>query len=65
MRPLAHENYLVSRRFPFSRRGLAPFVTFLVTRQIFTGAGRIVAAVHRMPGFKMDRLIIPRAAAGA
>ena len=48
-----HENYLVSRRFPFSRRGLNQLVPFLVTRQIFTGAGRIGAAnsmdgwVHR------------------
>ncbi|HEU4684391.1 MAG TPA: proteasome accessory factor PafA2 family protein, partial [Nitrospira sp.] len=40
----SHENYLVSRRFPFSRRGLAPLVTFLVTRQVFTGAGRVGAA---------------------
>ncbi|MEQ1654343.1 MAG: proteasome accessory factor PafA2 family protein, partial [Nitrospira sp.] len=30
----SHENYLVTRRFPFSRRGLSPLVTFLVTRQI-------------------------------
>lgn len=37
----SHENYLVSRQFPFSRRGLAPLVSFLVTRQIFTGAGRV------------------------
>src|SRR5207249_9972534 len=35
-----HENYLVDRATPFSRivRDLAPF---LVTRQIFTGAGKI------------------------
>jgi Pup amidohydrolase len=35
-----HENYLVDRRTPFSRivRDLTPF---LVTRQIFTGAGKL------------------------
>ena len=36
----SHENYLVTRRFPFSRRGLAPLVTFLVTRQIFLCGAR-------------------------
>jgi proteasome accessory factor A len=40
----SHENYLVSRRFPFSRRGLGLLIPFLVTRQVFTGAGRIGAA---------------------
>jgi len=46
----SHENYLVSRRFPFTRRGLGPLVTFLVTRQIFTGAGRIGTAGLKMAG---------------
>ena len=51
----SHENYLVSRRFPFSRRGLNQLIPFLVTRQIFTGSGRIGTAstlegwVHRGP----------------
>ena len=40
-----HENYLVARKFPFSLRGLNPLVSFLVTRQVFTGAGRVGAAV--------------------
>jgi proteasome accessory factor A len=40
----SHENYLVSRNFPFTRRGLGLLVPFLVSRQIFTGAGRIGAA---------------------
>jgi proteasome accessory factor A len=44
----SHENYLVTRQFPFSRRGLNPLVTFLVTRQIFTGAGRIGTAEDAM-----------------
>ena len=39
-----HENYLVTRKFPFSRHGLSPLVTFLVTRQIYTGSGRVGAA---------------------
>ncbi|GJL54130.1 MAG: proteasome accessory factor PafA2 [Nitrospirales bacterium] len=38
-----HENYLVSRNFPFSYNGLGKLIPFLVTRQIFTGAGRIGA----------------------
>lgn len=39
-----HENYLVSRDFPFSYNGLGKLIPFLVTRQVFTGAGRIGAA---------------------
>jgi proteasome accessory factor A len=60
----SHENYLVTRRFPFTRRGLAPLVTFLVTRQIFTGAGRVGAASPQDAWIQMDRLIVPRAAIG-
>src|SRR5205085_6186319 len=37
----SHENYLVSRRFPFTMVCLGQLVPFLVTRQIFTGAGRV------------------------
>jgi proteasome accessory factor A len=40
----SHENYLVRRSFPFTREGLDRLVPFLVTRQIFTGAGRVGAA---------------------
>jgi len=58
----SHENYLVSRRFPFTRRGLGPFVTFLVTRQIFTGAGRVGTAGPQDAWIQMDRLIVPRGA---
>ena len=36
-----HENYLVSRDFPFSYSGLGQLLPFLVTRQVYTGAGRI------------------------
>ncbi len=39
-----HENYLVSRNFPFSYEGLGKLIPFLVSRQIFTGAGRIGSA---------------------
>lgn len=37
----SHENYLVSRDFPFTEKGMEPLVAFLVTRQIFTGSGRV------------------------
>ncbi len=60
----SHENYLVTRRFPFSRRGLSPLVTFLVTRQIFTGSGRVGAASPQDAWIQMDRLIVPRTAMG-
>jgi Pup amidohydrolase len=48
-----HENYLVDRRTPFSRivRDLTPF---LVTRQIFTGAGKVGAE-----GARGDRNRVP------
>ncbi|MCA9452591.1 MAG: proteasome accessory factor PafA2 family protein, partial [Nitrospira sp.] len=36
-----HENYLVTRDFPFTYQGLGMLMPFLVTRQVFTGAGRI------------------------
>ena len=39
-----HENYLVTRDFPFTYTGLGKLIPFLVTRQIYTGAGRIGAA---------------------
>lgn len=61
----SHENYLVSRRFPFSRRGMTPLVTFLVTRQIFTGSGRVGSAAPQDAWIQTDRLIIPRSAIGA
>lgn len=57
----SHENYLVTRRFPFTRRGLSPLVTFLVTRQIFTGSGRVGAASPQDAWVQMNRLIVPRA----
>lgn len=40
----SHENYLVRRSFPFTREGLDQLVPFLVTRQLFAGAGRVGAA---------------------
>jgi proteasome accessory factor PafA2 len=44
-----HENYLVDRKTPFSRivRDLTPF---FVTRQIFTGAGKVGAEGSRAEG---------------
>lgn len=56
-----HENYLVTRRFPFTRRGLGQLVPFLVTRQVFAGAGRVGAAQSPDGWVQMDRLIVPRA----
>jgi proteasome accessory factor A len=43
-----HENYLVSRRVPFEQiaRALTPF---LITRQIFTGAGKVGAENQTAP----------------
>jgi proteasome accessory factor A len=39
-------------------------VTFLVTRQIFTGSGRVGSAVPQDAWIQMDRLIVPRSAFG-
>ncbi|TKB64384.1 MAG: hypothetical protein E8D48_01730 [Nitrospira sp.] len=60
----SHENYLVSRRFPFSRRGMVPLVTFLVTRQIFTGSGRVGSAAPQDAWIQVDRLLVPRSSFG-
>lgn len=56
----SHENYLVSRTFPFSRRGLGTLVPFLVTRQIFAGAGRVGAAGAPDEWVQVGRLILHR-----
>ena len=56
----SHENYLVSRRFPFTRRGLGRLLPFLVTRQIFAGAGRVGAAATPDGWIPMDQLIVRR-----
>ena len=55
-----HENYLVSRRFPFSRRGLGPLVACLVTRQVFTGAGRVGAAATPDEWVQVGQIILHR-----
>lgn len=55
-----HENYLVSRRFPFSRRGLGKLLPFLVTRQLFTGAGRVGAASVQDVWLQRGQIIVPR-----
>jgi proteasome accessory factor PafA2 len=48
-----HENYLVDRRTPFARivRDLTPF---LVTRQIFTGAGKVGSESSREAGRRVS-----------
>ncbi len=56
----SHENYLVSRSFPFNRRGLSKLVSFLVTRQIFTGAGRVGATGTPDGWVPMDQLLVRR-----
>ncbi len=56
----SHENYLVTRRFPFSRRGLGLLVPFLITRQIFTGAGRIGSADTPDGWIPVEQLLIRR-----
>ncbi len=44
----AHENYLLSRQTPFAKViGYLP--TFLVSRQIFTGSGKVGSENHRPP----------------
>lgn len=51
-----HENYLVTRKFPFSYHGLGKLIPFLVTRQIFTGAGRIGKAEAAVNWIPMEHL---------
>lgn len=43
-----HENYLVEREVPFDRL-LRELVPFLVTRQIYTGAGKVGSENHSEP----------------
>ncbi|NCT89841.1 proteasome accessory factor PafA2 [Cellulomonas sp. APG4] len=50
-----HENYLVERDVPFELlvRALTPF---LVTRQVFAGAGRVgIGPTGRVPGFQLGQ----------
>ncbi len=56
----SHENYLVSRGFPFTRRGLGKLIPFLITRQIFTGAGRVGTAGIQDAWVQRGQLIVPR-----
>ncbi|MDR1152963.1 MAG: proteasome accessory factor PafA2 [Bifidobacteriaceae bacterium] len=50
-----HENYLVDRAVPFD--SLVAFMTpFLVTRQVFTGSGRVGLGQHGTePGFQLSQ----------
>jgi len=49
-----HENYLMDRRTPFSAI-VAALTPFLVTRQVFTGAGRVGRGQDgRTPGFQLS-----------
>jgi proteasome accessory factor A len=44
----SHENFLVSRAFPFNLEGLSQLLPFLVTRQIYSGTGRV--GIHQTLG---------------
>jgi len=56
----SHENYLVARDFPFSYDGLGRMIPFLVTRQIFTGAGRVGAHFAPDGWIIMDKENLPK-----
>ncbi|QDP98806.1 proteasome accessory factor PafA2 [Microlunatus elymi] len=50
-----HENYLLDRRTPFDRI-IRQFSPFLVTRQVFTGAGRVgIGQNSETPGFQLGQ----------
>jgi proteasome accessory factor A len=50
-----HENYLMSRATPFADV-VAGLTAFLVTRQVFTGAGRVsIGADGAVPGFQVSQ----------
>jgi len=50
-----HENYLLDRRTPFDRI-IRQFTPFLVTRQVFTGAGRVgIGQSSETPGFQLSQ----------
>ncbi len=49
-----HENYLMDRRTPF-RSVVEALIPFFVTRQVFTGAGRVgLGQDGRRPGFQLS-----------
>lgn len=50
-----HENYLVARSVPFEQL-VAVLTPFLVTRQVFTGAGRVgIGPTGEVPGFQLSQ----------
>ena len=50
-----HENYLLDRRTPFDRI-VTLFTTFLVSRQVITGAGRVgIGQASQQPGFQISQ----------
>src|ERR671920_717124 len=50
-----HENYLLDRRTPFDRI-VTQFSTFLVSRQVITGAGRVgIGQASQQPGFQISQ----------
>src|ERR671918_4918 len=50
-----HENYLLQRSTPFDRI-VTQFTAYLVTRQVFTGAGRVgIGQASQQPGFQISQ----------
>src|SRR5215210_2414288 len=50
-----HENYLLQRSTPFDRI-VTQFTAYLVTRQVFTGAGRVgIGQTSQQPGFQISQ----------
>lgn len=50
-----HENYLMKRELQFNPRILGTLLSFLATRQIFTGAGRVGQASPQAFDFELPR----------
>jgi proteasome accessory factor A len=55
-----HENYLVNREIPFERL-VAGLLPFLVTRVLFTGAGKVGAEAHVRPDERIPYQLSQRA----
>ena len=54
-----HENYLMKREAQFTPQSLGSLLSFLATRQIFTGAGRVGQANPLAFDFELPRADVP------
>lgn len=54
-----HENYLMKREAQFTQQSLGSLLSFLATRQIFTGAGRVGQANPLAFDFELPRADVP------